>query len=193
MTGDVKQLMAEHLVSWRQYGAAQQRCSQVISAQHARIVELEAQLLRARAAGLVQTTALAIAEQERARLMAVVPDLPTRLALRQRVEMLVERVQSLMRERLQWQWWQSASGRRAHASAPRVEPLASGVDAQALEDSLVAADLVICQTGCLSHGDYWRVQDHCRRTGKACVLVEQPDAVRIVRLHRVADAAALTD
>ena len=45
-----------------------------------------------------------------------------------------------------------------------------------LEASLVAADLVICQTGCLSHGAYWRVQDHCRRTGKACVLVEQPDA-----------------
>jgi hypothetical protein len=55
---------------------------------------------------------------------------------------------------------------------------------------LVAADLVICQTGCLSHGDYWRVQDHCRRTGKACVLVEQPDALRIVRLNR--DGASAT-
>ncbi|MDM0107899.1 DUF2325 domain-containing protein [Variovorax sp. J22R24] len=52
-----------------------------------------------------------------------------------------------------------------------------------LEDSLVAADLVICQTGCLSHGAYWRVQDTCRRTGKVCVLVEEPDAVRIVRIH----------
>ena len=46
---------------------------------------------------------------------------------------------------------------------------------------------MICQTGCLSHGEYWRVQDHCQRTGKTCVLVEQPDALRIVRIHRGAE------
>lgn len=50
-----------------------------------------------------------------------------------------------------------------------------------LEASLVAADLVICQTGCVSHNAYWRVQDHCRRTGKQCVLVEQPQAMQFVR------------
>ncbi|WP_198972043.1 DUF2325 domain-containing protein [Xylophilus sp. ASV27] len=50
-----------------------------------------------------------------------------------------------------------------------------------LESSLLAADLVICQTGCVSHGAYWRVQDHCRRTGKRCVLVEQPQALHFVR------------
>ncbi|MFY3386608.1 DUF2325 domain-containing protein [Paracidovorax sp. MALMAid1276] len=43
-----------------------------------------------------------------------------------------------------------------------------------LDASLAAADLVICQTGCISHDDYWRVQDHCRRTGKTCILVDQP-------------------
>jgi hypothetical protein len=32
---------------------------------------------------------------------------------------------------------------------------------------------VICQTGCISHDEYWRVQDHCRRTGKPCILVDQ--------------------
>ena len=57
---------------------------------------------------------------------------------------------------------------------------------KALDASLAAADLVICQTGCLSHGQYWRVQDHCKRTGKTCVLVEQPEAVRIVRIHKAA-------
>ena len=36
----------------------------------------------------------------------------------------------------------------------------------------VAADLVLCQTGCLGHGNFWRVQDQCRRSGKACVLIE---------------------
>lgn len=35
-----------------------------------------------------------------------------------------------------------------------------------------AADQVICQTGCLGHGDYWREQDHCRRTGHSCVLAD---------------------
>jgi hypothetical protein len=53
-----------------------------------------------------------------------------------------------------------------------------GQDGPALEASLVAADLVICQTGCVSHDAYWRVQDHCRRTGKQCVLVEQPQALQ---------------
>ena len=54
-------------------------------------------------------------------------------------------------------------------------------DNAALEASLLAADLVICQTGCVSHNAYWRVQDHCKRTGKPCVLVEQPQAMLFVR------------
>jgi hypothetical protein len=44
-------------------------------------------------------------------------------------------------------------------------------DDSAFEAGLRAADMVICQTGCLSHDAYWRVQDHCRRTGKPCVMV----------------------
>ena len=36
---------------------------------------------------------------------------------------------------------------------------------------------VICQTGCVSHGAYWRVRDHCTRTGKECVLVDRPEAL----------------
>lgn len=54
-------------------------------------------------------------------------------------------------------------------------------DAQALERILQAADWVICQTGCLGHGAFWRVQEHCRRTAKTCVLVAQPDLLRLVR------------
>lgn len=60
-------------------------------------------------------------------------------------------------------------------------------DPAALDASLVAADLVICQTGCLSHGEYWRVQDHCKRTGKVCVRVEAPESLRIVHIHRSAE------
>ena len=47
-------------------------------------------------------------------------------------------------------------------------------DPALLEASLVQADLVICQTGCVGHGSYWRAQDHCRRTGKQCVMVDAP-------------------
>ena len=54
------------------------------------------------------------------------------------------------------------------------------------EASLQADDMVIFQTGCLSHSEYWRVQDHCKRTGKTCVLVEQSEALRSVRIHKSA-------
>ncbi|MFT3719053.1 DUF2325 domain-containing protein [Pseudorhodoferax sp.] len=133
MTDDVELRLqaAELLLPWRRLGAAQQRCSEVISAQHRRIQQLEAELLRTRAAVMVRTTALAWARQQ------------------------------------------------------GVAAVGEG-DSAALEESLVAADLVICQTGCLSHGDYWRVRDHCRRTGKTCVMVDQPEALRIVRLQREA-------
>ncbi|HEY0061496.1 MAG TPA: DUF2325 domain-containing protein, partial [Telluria sp.] len=45
-----------------------------------------------------------------------------------------------------------------------------------LDANLAAADLVICQTGCISHGAYWRVKEHCKRTGKRCVFVENPSS-----------------
>ena len=51
----------------------------------------------------------------------------------------------------------------------------------ALEPSLAAADLVICQTGCISHDAYWRVKDHCKRTGKRCVFVENPSRSSLQR------------
>ncbi len=50
-----------------------------------------------------------------------------------------------------------------------------------LDATLAAADLVICQTGCVSHGAYWRVKDHCKRTGKRCVFVETPSRVALER------------
>ena len=70
----------------------------------------------------------------------------------------------------------------AQAFHPRPHTLsrddAEAAEHLALDASLAAADLVICQTGCISHDQYWRVQDHCRRTGKPCILVDQPLAVR---------------
>jgi hypothetical protein len=50
-----------------------------------------------------------------------------------------------------------------------------------LDASLIAADLVICQTGCISHNAYWKVKDFCKRTGKRCVFVENPSASSLAR------------
>lgn len=50
-----------------------------------------------------------------------------------------------------------------------------------LDATLAAADLVICQTGCVSHNAYWRVKDHCKRTGKQCVFVDTPSRSALSR------------
>lgn len=50
-----------------------------------------------------------------------------------------------------------------------------------LDSTLAAADLVICQTGCISHNAYWRVKTHCKRTGKRCVFVEAPGRAGLLR------------
>lgn len=56
-----------------------------------------------------------------------------------------------------------------------------------LDTSLAAADLVICQTGCISHQAYWRVKDFCKRTGKRCLFVDNPSTSSLsVCLRRVA-------
>jgi hypothetical protein len=59
-----------------------------------------------------------------------------------------------------------------------------------LDTSLAAADLVICQTGCISHQAYWRVKDFCKRTGKRCLFVDNPSTSSFSTcLKRVAEVA----
>jgi hypothetical protein len=41
-----------------------------------------------------------------------------------------------------------------------------------IDNVVAAADIVICQAGCISHNAYWRVKEHCKRTGKRCVFVK---------------------
>jgi len=144
-------LIDEYHALMRHFGQTQARCDALVRAQAAEIAQLQGQAMRLRAALIVRDTALA---WERA----------------QRVESVALCMQKLARERLQWQW------RNAHDAA---RPVALAEESEVDATGFEAANLVICQTGCLSHGDYWRVQDHCRRTGKTCVLVEQPAAARI--------------
>lgn len=219
MVAELKALRSE-------YAAAQQRCSATIGQLHARNLELEAELIRLRAAVAARDTALQWAKEDRLRLLATLPGLPTRLKLAGRLEALGARVQALLRQllRLEAQIGRQAEPAPALAASSPVHTTAetagtgpSGVrrsagvqpftvsaspapvsadarrlsadshwdeDEAALEERLDEADLVICQTGCLSHEAYWRMQDHCRRHNKPCVLVEQPDAVRVIRIHQ---------
>jgi len=62
-----------------------------------------------------------------------------------------------------------------------------------LEPQLAAADLVICQTGCISHDAYWRVKDHCKRHNKRCVYVESPSASSLKRALGTLDGPVVDD
>ncbi|WP_342119692.1 DUF2325 domain-containing protein [Pseudoduganella sp. OTU4001] len=50
-----------------------------------------------------------------------------------------------------------------------------------LESSMAAADLVICQTACISHSAYWRVKDFCKRHQKRCIFVDNPSITTLQR------------
>lgn len=64
----------------------------------------------------------------------------------------------------------------------------------ALESSMAAADMVICQTGCISHNAYWRVKDYCKRTGKRCLFVENPSTSSLERgLNQALQQAPVPD
>lgn len=45
-----------------------------------------------------------------------------------------------------------------------------------LDAQLAAADLVLCQSGCLNHNAYSRVKEYCKRSGKPCVYLGKPGA-----------------
>ena len=66
-------------------------------------------------------------------------------------------------------------GRFAHHDGGRED------NTNVLDSNLAAADLVICQTGCISHNAYWKVKDFCKRTGKRCVFVENPSTTALAR------------
>ena len=183
-------LPQEFLALCRQLGDVQKRCSATVAAQAAQIEALQAQVLRLRAEVIVRDTRLAMAQDALAQWKAAHPSLPRRKAMALHISVLVERIASLSRECLRWRLAVEAPaqsvqpegslGVAGHPSAAKGKGCAEPDAAPdgTLDANLAAADLVICQTGCISHDDYWRVQDHCRRTGKPCILVDQPLAVR---------------
>ncbi len=172
-------LSQEFLALCRQLGEAQTRCSEVVAEQAAELERLQREVVRLRAAVIVRDTRL---EQAHAALQdareAQPPGLPRRKEMARHIRMLAERVATLSRECLRWRLQaavqevsEPAAPPQDQAAVPAAHPMHQ--PPHALDEGLAAADLVICQTGCISHDDYWRVQDHCRRTGKPCILVDQ--------------------
>jgi hypothetical protein len=51
-----------------------------------------------------------------------------------------------------------------------------------IDGALAAADLVICQAGCISHNAYWRVKEQCKRTGKPCIYMKTAGVSGLSRL-----------
>ena len=74
-------------------------------------------------------------------------------------------------------------GRFMHHDGGREESL------RRIEGVLAAADIVICQAGCISHNAYWRVKEICKRTGKPCLFVKSSGTSSLGRL--IGDAAQL--
>ncbi len=156
------------------------RYTALVRVQRERIATLKASVQRLRVELLLRDTALAWARQDRAALEAAIPGLPTRLALARQVQDLTQRLRTRPRQQpAPPARWQVQTDQLALHEAP-------AADLATLEASLRAADLVICQTGCLSHNAYWRVEDHCRRTGKTCVMLEGPAPLRVVRIAATA-------
>ena len=54
-----------------------------------------------------------------------------------------------------------------------------------IDSALAAADLVICQAGCISHNAYWRVKEQCKRSGKQCLYMK---SAGVSGLSRVIDS-----
>ncbi len=156
---DFHQLVLEHGVLLRHCGALQGRCTEHAVSQERELEHLRAELMRARGRLIVQESALAWEREEREKLQSVISV---------------------------WQGFLRGLHDDVGSALMDEEPtttVSNELDTDLLERSLRAADLVICQSGCVSSGSFWRVEDHCKRTGKTCVLVEQPQALRIVRIH----------
>lgn len=167
---------SEYVALCRQLAQIQQRCSGLVSEQAAQLIALRAEVVRLRGQVIVRDTQLAQVRDELAQWQAGHPGLPRRKAMGLQIQHLVARIASLTRECMRWQ----QAAQRPSAAASSVAARTEQVEALAAQPltaaSLAQADWVICQTGCISHDDYWRVQDHCRRTGKPCLLVEPAEA-----------------
>lgn len=160
---EIEQLRQEHLALMLSYCEVQQRCSAQIQSLTRQVEVLSQQLIRSRAQLIARDSALAWERELRQTLV--------------------------MQQLIAWQAAPSAelepvALQHRNAALTSAQGNAHEHEQQLLERSLQAADLVICQTGCISDGAFWRVQDHCKRTGKPCVLLDaSSNALHVVQMR----------
>ncbi len=174
-------LVLEHAAMARELAAAQERCRRLGADAARRAGDLEADRMRLRAQLIGRDSQIADLRAQLAAQEAATPGLRERLELTHSVQQLTERNQDLQRALA-----------RARDDAERRFLHHDGGDEDSsarLDDTLGAADLVVCQTGCISHGAYWRVKDHCKRTGTPCLFVETPSRSALERALQEAAAA----
>lgn len=166
-------LIDENAVLARELARAQQRTTRQ-AAEHAdRILAMQAESVRLRGQLMTAQSVAAFLREDLQALRESVPDIESRPALANRAVLCVGgRMASVSVYR---RLIEGQGGRFLHHDG-REEHGAGQLDA-----TLAAADLVICQAGCLSHNACWRVKDHCKRTGKRCVFVETPSASSLQR------------
>ena len=128
----------------RHYAALQARCTIQMEALYAEVASLRAQVTRLRAQVIMRDSALTWEREDRLKHLSVIAN---RAAIKA-VHSCVEQAASL-----------EVSAVLQPAPDTRLQTLGQH-----------AVDLVICQTGCISHGGYWRAHDQCTRLGTTCLL-----------------------
>ena len=141
---EIHPLVQEHGVMLRHYAELQARCTIQMEALHAEVASLRAQVTRLRAQVIMRDSALTWEREDRLKHLSVIANRAAMTAVRRCVD-------------------QAASLDVAAVLQP-----APDVSLQTLGQH--AVDLVICQTGCVSHGGYWRAHDQCTRLGTTCLL-----------------------
>lgn len=109
---------------------------------------------------------------------------------------LMQQQASLIVKTSQLAYRESHLASHRHAVAPAGGPLVqshSGLPdrVDAPDPVWSAADVVICQTGCLSHDAYWRVQSFCTRMGTPCLFVDNPSPSSLARRVRTLASQAI--
>ncbi len=142
-------LTQEHGVLLRRCGALQGRCTALVDAHQREIAQLQAQLMQLRAQVIVRDTALQWAQEDRLQHLSAI----ALNAAVNAVRCCVAPAQASASVN------NSVNNSGDHSTPTSLQAVAQH-----------AADLVICQTGCISHGGYWREDERCKRTGTTCQL-----------------------
>ncbi|MEJ5152025.1 hypothetical protein WH265_16025 [Comamonas sp. MYb396] len=146
---DIHPLVQEHGVMLRHYAALQARCTAQVDALRAEVEALRAQVTQLRAQVIMRDSALIWEREDRLVHLSAIANRAAVTAVRRCVD---------------------PAATMEVAAVPPPPP-----DAYLQELGQHATNLVICQTGCISHGGYWRDHDQCKRLGSTCLL-EDPQA-----------------